>query len=342
MEYVTLGKTKLLVSRTSFGALPIQRINDYREAAELIQQAYDGGINFFDTARAYSDSEKKLGIALKDIRKNVIISTKTAAKNAQALNVDLEKSLAELNTDYIDIYQLHNPQTVPKAGQPDGIYEALQKAKKDGKIRFIGITNHSRIQALDAALSGLYDTVQYPFSMLSSQEEIDLVKFCDQLNIGFIAMKALCGGLLTNIPHAFGFLRQYENVVPIWGIQKKEELSQILYFEANPPRIDNKFLEEIETERKNLPVDFCRGCGYCMPCPAQIPIDFANRMMQLLRRAPEQNFLTSEWKEKMERINNCINCKECEKRCPYHLKPYETLPLHLKDYLQLYSEKNST
>ena len=130
MEYVTLGKTKLLVSRTSFGALPIQRITDYKEAAELIQQAYDGGINFFDTARADSDSEKKLGIALKDIRKNVIISTKTAAKNAQALNEDLEKSLSELNTDYIDIYQLHNPQTVPKAGQPDGIYEALQKAKR--------------------------------------------------------------------------------------------------------------------------------------------------------------------------------------------------------------------
>ena len=338
MEYVSLGKTGLLVSRTSFGALPIQRVKNYEEASKIIRTAYDNGINFFDTARLYSDSEEKIGFALSEVRSNVIIATKTMSKTKDAILNDLETSLEKLNTDYIDIYQLHNPPFAPKAGGEDGIYETLLKAKKAGKIRFIGLTNHSCDIALDAALSGLYDTIQYPFSMLSSQKEINLATMCASLGIGFIAMKALCGGLLTNIPLAFSFLRQFENVVPIWGIQKIEELNQLLSLEANPPKLSEEFLLQIEKEKTALMENFCRGCGYCLPCPAGIPIENANRMSLMLRRAPKEAWLTKEWKEKMALIENCTECKACEKKCPYHLKPYLTLKENLLDFNAQYAE----
>ncbi len=335
MEYVSLGRTGLMTSRTSLGALPLQRVSE-EEAVRIIRLAYDGGINFFDTARAYSDSEKKIGYAFYDIRKDVFIATKTAASDGKAVMRDLETSLGELQSDYIDVYQLHNPSFVPVPGGPDGIYDALLKAKRDGKIRFIGITNHSAQVAREAVMSGLYDTLQFPFSLLASDIDRELVKLCGEKNVGFIAMKALCGGLLTNIPLAFGYLRMFEQAVPVWGMQKEDEVRQILYFESHPPVVDSDFMEEIEKERRELSGNFCRGCGYCLPCPAGIPINDANRMSQLLRRSPASNWLTPEWREKMEKIRGCTRCGACEKRCPYHLKPYETLPAHLKDYLDMY------
>lgn len=340
MEYVALGKTSLMVSRTGFGALPIQRVTDLEEAVKILRNAYEGGINFFDTARAYSDSETKLGYAFGGIRKDVCIATKTAAKNREELKKDLETSLEALQTDYIDLYQLHNPSFLPVPGGEDGLYDALLTARAEGKIRHIGITNHSLQIIKEGVLSGLYETVQYPFSLLSTDEEKDLVALCEKQNVGFIAMKALCGGLITNIPLAFGFLRQYENVVPVWGMQTEEEVQQILYFEGHPPIINEQFKLEVEKEKATLSGDFCRGCGYCMPCPVGIPINNANRMSQLLRRAVTASFLTPEWLSDMEKIENCTKCGQCATKCPYHLKPFETLPSHLADYREFYSKKD--
>lgn len=339
MEYVSLGKTNLMVSRSGFGALPIQRVSDNEEAVKIIRSAYEGGVNFFDTARAYSDSETKLGLAFIGMRKDVFIATKTAATTGIDLQKDLAASLEALQTSYIDIYQLHNPSFVPLPGGQDGLYDALLAAKADGVIRHIGFTNHSLSLAKEALNSGLYDTIQFPFSLLATEEEIAFVKECEKKDVGFIAMKALCGGLLTNIPLAFGFLRQFENVVPIWGMQKYEEVQQILYFEQNPPLIDSKFKEELKAEKASLEGDFCRGCGYCLPCPVGIPINDANRMKQLLRRSPKENWLTPEWHKKMSLINNCTKCGQCEKKCPYHLKPYETLKSHLEDFNSFYDQK---
>lgn len=340
MEYVSLGKTNMMVSRSSFGSLPIQRVKDMEEAVSIVRAAYEGGVNFFDTARAYSDSEEKLGFAFYGMRKDVFIATKSAAVTAEALREDLAKSLEALQSDYIDLYQLHNPGFLPVPGSKDRLYDTLLTLKNQGKIRHIGITSHSLEIAKSAAESGLYETVQYPFSLLATDEEIELVKLCEKNDVGFIAMKALCGGLLTNIPLAFGFLRQFENVVPIWGIQKLEEIQQILYFESHPPLVDDRFLEETAAEKAALSGDFCRGCGYCMPCPQDIPINNANRMMQLLRRSPAENWLTPEWYEKMMRIESCTKCGACAEKCPYHLKPFETLPKHLEDFKALYEAKN--
>ncbi len=332
MEYITVGKTGLMVSRTAFGALPLQRVTETGEAVSLIRAAYEGGINFFDTARSYSDSEEKLGLAMDEIRKDVIIATKSAARTGEDMKKDLETSLQTLDTDYIDLYQLHNPSFVPLPDGEDGLYDALLEAKKAGKIRFFGITNHSLQLATTAVESALYDTLQYPLSYLADVNDLALVQFCGDRDMGFIAMKALAGGLITRIPAAFAWMRQFEGVVPIWGIQKKTELADFLALEMNPVQLDDEMKLLIEADRKALCGNFCRGCGYCLPCPVSIPINNANRMSQLLRRSPTDQWLTPEWQELMGRIENCTRCGICEQRCPYGLKPYETMPAHLADY----------
>ncbi len=220
MKRKQLGRTDLMVTENSFGALPIQRI-DKQSAVELLHMAYDGGINFYDTARAYSDSEEKLGEAFHDRRDKIVISTKSMAKDKAGLLKDLDESLRMLRTDYVDIMQLHNIQSVPDPEDENGLYQGLLEAQRQGKCRFIGITSHRRAIAEEAAKSGLYDTIQFPVSHISPQEDIDLIALCKELNLGFIAMKALSGGLLTSAEAAYAFFQQFDNAVPIWGDAEK-------------------------------------------------------------------------------------------------------------------------
>lgn len=333
MEYVELGRTGLKVSRTSFGALPIQRIN-FEEAKALLMKAYENGVNFFDTARAYSDSEEKIGYALSHVREKIIIATKTASGNTKAIRNDLEKSLQALKTDYIDLYQFHTPKELPS----EELYEQMLQFKKEGKIRFIGLTNHSMKVVEEAVESGLYDTIQFPFSSLSDERDVNLVRTCKERNIGFIAMKAMSGGLIQNVPANFGGIRQFENVVPIWGIQKESELDEFIALENNPPTYNEELQKTIQKEKEALGGKFCRGCGYCKPCPVDIPLDFACRMDLLLRRAVTKNFVTEEWQEIMGRIEKCTMCKACAKRCPYGLVPYDIIKEQLSYYKKTVEE----
>ena len=208
MEKIRLGRTNLLVSRSGFGAIPIQRIS-FEDAGRLLRKAYDHGINFFDTARGYTDSEEKIGAALSDVRKEIIIATKTPAGDKEAVLKNLETSLRNLRTDYIDIYQIHNPPKLPDQDDPSSAFSGLLEARKQGKIRFIGITNHRLEVVLEAIATGLYDTIQYPLSALSTDADLKVIEECRKHDLGFIAMKALAGGLLTNAAAAFAFLRQY-------------------------------------------------------------------------------------------------------------------------------------
>jgi predicted aldo/keto reductase-like oxidoreductase len=329
VEKIILGKTGLEVSRVAFGALPIQRVS-MDTAKKLLQKAYKNGINFFDTARFYTDSEEKIGNALSSVRKDIIIATKTHAKDADTFWEHLETSLNNLNTDYIDIYQFHNPDSLPI--KEDELYGAMFEAKNKGYIRHIGITSHSLEIAREAVQSGLYETIQYPFNYLSTNEEINLALLCKDKNIGFIAMKALSGGLIINADAAFSFIWNYPHVVPIWGIQRETELNQFIDLGKNPPSIDEKMKNLIEKDKKELSGNFCRGCGYCLPCPADIPIPTAARMKFMLRRAPYEDYITGEWKENMERIENCIECGHCLNNCPYHLNTPELLKEMLEDY----------
>lgn len=333
MNMVRLGKTEIQVSKNGFGALPIQRITK-AEAVYLLQKAFYHGINYFDTARAYFDSEEKLGAAFPYVREKLIISTKTAAQDAKGFWADLEESLRKLGTDYIDIYQFHNPAFCPKPGDESGLYDAALKAKEEGKIRHIGITNHRLAVAKEAIASGLYETLQFPFSYLASKEEFQLVETCKEADMGFIAMKALSGGLIHNSACAYAFMNQpqFAHVAPIWGIQKEKELDEFLAHAACPPVLDEELKGQIQKDIQQLSGDFCRGCGYCMPCPAGIEINNCARMSLMLRRAPQADWLSKEWQKKMAKIEGCLHCNACMKKCPYGLNTPELLAKNYEDY----------
>ena len=336
MTTVRLGRTNIISPKNAFGALPVQRVSD-DYAAFILRKAYDSGITFFDTARAYSDSEKKLALALSDVRENIVIATKTGALTVEGFWRDLETSLATLKTDYIDIYQLHNPPFCPKPGDESGLYDAMLEAKRQGKIRFIGFTNHRIDVAREAVLSGLYDTLQYPFCYLAIEKDIELVKLCAEHDVGFIAMKGLSGGLITKSDAAYAWMDMFDNVLPIWGIQRESELDEFLAYMDNPPSMTDEIKAIIEKDRRELLGNFCRGCGYCMPCPAGIEINNCARMAQLIRRSPSKNWLTEEYQAKMMQIENCIGCGKCKTKCPYGLDTPELLRLNLEDYKRILS-----
>lgn len=338
MATVTLGKTGITVEKNSFGALPIQRISK-EEAVKLLRKAYDHGITFFDTARYYSDSEEKVGEAFTGMREKIYIATKTGAQNAEQFWQELHISLEKLQTDYIDIYQFHNPAFCPKPGDGTGLYEAALEAKEKGLIRHIGITNHRLNVAHEAVESGLYETLQFPFCYLATQKDIDLVKACEKAGMGFIAMKALSGGLITNSAAAYAYLAQYENVLPIWGVQRESELDEFLSYIDIPPTMTEEITALIEADRKELLGEFCRGCGYCMPCPVGIEINNAARMSLMLRRAPSAAWLTEEWQGKMKLIEECLHCGKCKGKCPYGLDTPGLLEKNYQDYCEVLAGK---
>lgn len=331
MQKVVLGKTGLEVNKNGFGALPVQRVTK-KEAVYLLQKAFYHGINYFDTARMYTDSEEKMGAAFAHTRERTVISTKTGANNAEGFWRDLEESLRNLQTDYIDIYQFHNPSFCPKPGDGSGLYEAMLQAKEQGKIRHIGITNHRYRVAEEAAESGLYETVQFPFSYLSGETEMRIVDMCKEKNIGFIAMKALSGGLITDSALAYAYLSGFGHVEPIWGIQRGTELDEFLSYQECPPAMTEERKEKIGKEREELAGDFCRGCGYCMPCPAGIEINNCARMSLLLRRAPKEGYLSEEWQKKMKKVEECLHCGKCKEKCPYGLDTPALLGKNYEDY----------
>ncbi len=335
---VTLGSTGMVVNKTGFGGLPIQRIGD-EEAEKLLWRAIDAGINFFDTGKTYGDSELKLGRVLSKVRDKVYIATKTPAKNAEDFWADLEQSLSRLQTDYIDIFQFHNPSYCPRPGDGTGLYEAALEAKKQGKIRHIGISSHKIPIAKEIIESGLYEVLQFPFCYLASEEDLEIVEACKKADIGFVAMKGLAGGVLNNAKAAFAYQELFDHVVPVWGIQRESELQEFISYMKNPPAMDEEIKAIIEKDLKELSGDFCRGCAYCLPCPANIPINQCARMSVLLRRSNTQAFLSTTWQDHMKKIENCIQCGACVSRCPYGLNPPELLKRNYAEYQDILAGK---
>lgn len=336
MQMVTLGSTGIQVVQNGFGALPIQR--DSKEVAvKIVRRAYEGGMRFFDTARAYSDSEEKVGEALNDVRDNLYIATKTMAQTPEEFWKQLETSLQLLKTDYIDIYQFHCANQVYAPGDGTGMYECMLEAKAQGKIRHIGVTAHKIQIAFDAVESGFYETLQYPFSYLAAEREKELVAKCKEKNVGFIAMKGLAGGLINKSEAAMAFMTQYDNVLPIWGIQRETELEEWLSYMDHTPSMTGEIKEYIEREQKELSGEFCRGCGYCMPCPKGIMINQCARMSLMLRRAPSASWLSENMQAEMKKIETCINCRKCVSKYPYSLNTPELLKKNYEDYKRILS-----
>ena len=368
MRQLTLGRTGITVPQNGFGALPVQRVSK-EEAVKILRRAYAGGMRYFDTARAYSDSEEKLGEAFAapaaeyasgvsegadagnsagvsagaaagpagTIRDHVFIATKTAAKTPEGFRKDLETSLTLLKTDHIDVYQFHCVNQCWKPGDGSGMYECMLEAKAQGKIRHIGVTAHKIQVAYECVESGLYETMQFPFSYLSSDKEQRLAAMCREQGMGFIAMKGLAGGLINRYDAAMAYMMQYDNVLPIWGIQKESELDEWLSCMKKTPFMTDEIAAFIDREKKELCGEFCRGCGYCMPCPAGIEINQCARMSLMLRRAPSGSWLTPEWQEKMKKIEGCLNCRACTRKCPYELDTPALLKKNYEDYKKVLS-----
>lgn len=333
MRQITLGSTGITSPQNAFGALPIQRIS-LPDAVKLLREAYEGGMTFFDTARSYSDSEIKVGEAFAGMREKIFLASKTMAKTPEQFWKDLDTTLGNLQTDYLDIYQFHCADRCFRPGDGTGMYEAMLEAKKQGRIRHIGITAHLIGVAEEIVESGLYETLQFPFSYLASERVIELVRSCEKAGMGFIAMKGLAGGLLTNSRACMAFMSQYE-ALPIWGIQREEELQQWLSFFREPAEMTEEIKAFIDADRVKLQGDFCRGCGYCMPCTAGIQINQCARMSQLIRRSPSQNFKGEFWQGEMAKIENCVDCGLCKAKCPYGLDTPNLLRKNLADYRQI-------
>lgn len=338
MRTVTLGNTGITVNKNGFGALPIQRISE-EKAVYLLQKAYAHGINFYDTARFYTDSEEKIGAAFEGMRDKIYIASKTMTTKVDEFWEQLETTLKNLRTDYLDIYQFHNPAFCPKPGDGTGLYEAMLEAKEQGKIRHIGITNHRLAVAEEAIESGLYETLQFPFSYLSSEKELALVEKCKKAGMGFIAMKALAGGLINNSKAAYAFMLQHDTVLPIWGIQRERELDEFLSYQENEPVIE-EVQPIIEADLKELQGEFCRGCGYCMPCPVGIEINNCARMSLMIRRAPSEAQLTEEMQAKMKKIEECLHCGKCAAKCPFGLDTPTLLEKNYQDYKEILAGKD--
>ena len=331
MSTIQLGSTGITIEKNGFGCLPIQRISK-EDAARLLRKALDGGMNYFDTARAYSDSEEKMGYAFAGIRDKVVIATKTHAQTGRELREHLEASLRDLNTDYIDVYQFHNPAFVPRPGGEDGLYDAALEAQAQGKIRHIGITNHRLTVAREAIDSGLYTTLQFPYSYLSGPQDQELVEMCERAGMGFVAMKGMAGGLLRDGIAAAAFMALQPIAVPIWGVQHEWELDQFLSCVPDAPAMTEERLALIEKDRAELTGSFCRSCGYCMPCPVGIQINQCARMSLMLRRMPAADYLTDYWQAEMRKIETCLQCGQCASKCPYGLNTPRLLQDNYKEY----------
>lgn len=320
MEYRILGKTGLKVSRMGFGGIPIQRI-DAEGTKKLIHKLHKAGVNYIDTARAYTVSEEYLGYALEGIRQDFILATKSMARTKEAMAKDIDLSLEKLRTDYIDLYQIHNPSPadLEKVQAPGGALEALQEAKAAGKIGHIGITLHP-VELFKVAVDlDWVETIMFPYNLVETQAE-ELIETCAQRNIGFIDMKPLAGGAIDDATLALRFIASNPNVtVVIPGMAAAEEADQNLAAVNDTAPLSQAEKEKIQAIRDELGTQFCRRCNYCAPCSAGISIYTQFLLEGYYNRYNLQDWAISRYKAQEKKASDCINCGVCETRCPYNL-----------------------
>ena len=320
MNYNTLGKTGLSVSAMGFGGIPIQRI-DAEGTKALIHRLVDCGVNYIDTARGYTVSEEYLGYALEGIRDRFVLATKSMARTKEAMAKDIDISLGNLRTNYIDLYQVHNPTLADLEAvcAPGGAVEALVEAREAGKIGHIGITIHSATVFEKALELPWVETVMFPYNIVEIQGE-ELIRRCKELNIGFIAMKPLAGGAIEDATLAMRFLNTNENIsVVIPGMADPAELQQNLAAANDAAPLSPAELEKIETIRKELGTQFCRRCGYCAPCAVGINIPGVFVFEGYLRRYGLADWARDRYAALPVKAGQCIECGQCESRCPYNL-----------------------
>ncbi len=331
MEYRILGKTGLKISRMGFGGIPIQRI-DAEGTKPLMKMLLEKGINYIDTARGYTVSEEYLGIALEGIRDKFVLATKSMARSKEAMEQDIAISLKNLRTDYIDLYQVHNPgaKDLETVLAPGGALEALQEAKAAGKIGHIGITLHSVDLFRQALELPWVETIMFPYNIVETQAQ-ELIAACREKNIGFIDMKPLAGGALDDATLAMRFVAADPNVdVVIPGMAELREIEENIAAVENTAPLTAGEQEKIEEIRKSLGTQFCRRCNYCAPCTAGISIPLMFLMEGYYSRYNLTEWATARYNALEKTASDCIDCGACETRCPYNLPIREMLKSTVK------------
>ena len=326
MEYTTLGKTGLRISRMGFGGIPIQKV-DVGTVRKLMESLAEKGVNYIDTARGYTVSESYLGEALEGMREKFVIATKSMARTKEAMEKDIEISLANLRTDYIDLYQVHNPSLADLQAvcAPGGALEALQAAKAAGRIGHIGVTAHMAT-VFEAALEmDWVETIMFPYNIVETQGEA-LMRRCTEKNIGFIVMKPLAGGALEDATLAMRFIAANPDVsVVIPGMYDQKEIDQNLAAMEDASPLSEEELARIETIRRELGTQFCRRCNYCQPCTAGIGISGIFVLEGYLQRYGLGDWAKGRYAAMAKKAGDCVDCGVCEARCPYQLPIREML-----------------
>lgn len=326
MQYVTLGKTGLKISRLGFGGIPIQRV-DAATTKELVKAMAEKGINYIDTARGYTVSEGFLGEALEGLRDKFILATKSMARSKEAMAKDIEISLGNLRTDYIDLYQVHNPglKDIDTVTAPGGALEALMEAKEAGKIGHIGLTAHS-VEVFEKALTLPWvETIMFPYNIVESQGE-ELMKKCQELNVGFIAMKPLAGGAIEDGTLALRYICANPNVtVVIPGMYDLKELEENMAAVENETPLTAEELEKMQEVKNQLGSNFCRRCNYCAPCTVGINIPSVFLFQGYLDRYGLGDWARDRYSTIAVKASACVGCGVCETRCPYNLPIREML-----------------
>lgn len=320
MEYRILGKTGLKISRLGFGGIPIQKI-DAEGTKSLIEQLLAEGVNYIDTARAYTVSEEYLGYALRGIRQHFILATKSMARTKEAMAQDIDLSLEKLQTDFIDLYQIHNPNAkdFDAVQAPGGALEALQEAKKAGKIGHIGITLHAVDLFEKAVELPWVETIMFPYNIVETQGE-EMIAKCAEKNIGFICMKPLAGGAIDDATTALRFIAANPNVtVVIPGMAAKEEIQQNIVSVTDTAPLTDAEQTKIKEIRDFLGTNFCRRCNYCAPCAAGINIPVIFLIEGYFSRYNLKEWALTRYAGQLKTAGDCIGCGVCETRCPYNL-----------------------
>lgn len=333
---VELGETGLWVSKVGMGGIPMQRLSK-KEAVNMIKKVLDLGVNFIDTANAYLDSEEKIGEAIKGTkREELVISSKSVASDKKTFLGHVDLSLKQLGIDYIDIYHLHGVNSDEKMDQvmgPGGAYDGLREAIEKEKVRYAAFSSHRLPEAKKLILTEKFDVIQIGFNFVDNEPEKDIIPLARNKNLGFIGMKPMAGGLLEDANLAFRYLAQFPNIVPDPGIEKIEEMDEIVQIVNNPRALTPEEKREIQKIREELGKEFCHRCDYCQPCTQGIPISEVLAFKMQVKRNPFERvveFLDSA----MEKAKDCIECEECVMRCPYDLM----IPELLKKYGTLWEE----
>ena len=336
MRKKVFGKTDLMVTPVAMGGIPIMRLSK-KEAVDVVRKVLAMGVNFIDTATGYGDSEEKIGEALKERRRqDVVIASKSPASDKKLFLEHVDLSLKRLQTDYIDIYHLHgvnSEEKMKEVMEPGGAYEGLEEAIKEGKVRYPAFSSHHMPEAKKLMLSEKFDVVQIPFNFVDTEPEKEIIPLAGKMNLGFIAMKPLGGGLLEDANLAFRYLAQFSGIVADPGIEKAEEMEEILRVIKDPRILSLQEKKKIERIREELGKEFCHRCDYCLPCSQDIPISSVLLVKSVVKRMPWQNAV--KWLDPaIEKARECTECEECLERCPYNL----AIPELLKKNISLWEE----